>query len=325
MDLEAGASTETRGQQGGAAEQVRTREEEPVRREERPLSFSIVIPCRDEGGLLKATLDSIARTEGARFTVTVVDDGSTDESCAFLQEDSYRWVTLLRGEGKGPARARNLGAAALEGDVVVFCDAHVSVPPDWLARFEAHFRDAGVAALSPAIAAAGEGFRRVGYGLTWDSDLESRWLSRPETDLSEVPLLPSGCLAIRRQVFHDAEGFNRGFRGYGSEDVELSLRLWLFGHRLYCARDVLVDHRFRERQPYLVSLGEVYHNLIRMALTHFNEERIARCLYRISRRIDPTRLIAHAICDGTTEDRRRWQERRIYSDDWFMRRFSIDL
>lgn len=282
--------------------------------------FSVIIPSRDEGELLLRTVRSVLESEGPPFEVIVVDDGSADPpSLGGLWPN----VRQVQGAQLGVAQARNAGADVAGGRFLVFVDAHVLVPPRWLAEVEAAFQaDPQLAAVSPGIAAEGN-TEAVGYGLTWDENLNVRWLERPRREVVEVPLLPGGCLAVRSEVFRSCRGFNRGFRGYGYDDVELSLRLWLMGYRLASLSGLTVIHRFRPGFPYPVDLGSNYYNLLRMAVTHFNERRIGKVLSQVSGRIDPSLLIARLLTDDTAEERRRWHEMRARDDDWFMSYFRI--
>jgi len=282
--------------------------------------FSIIIPNKDEGERLLQTVRSVLDSQGPSFEVIVVDDRSR------RPPDLHgRWpnVTQLDGPGLGVAPARNLGASRARGRYLVFVDAHVWVPPDWLAHIERAFRaDPTLAAVSPGIAAEGD-VGTVGWGLTWDERLNIRWLPRPESAVAEVPLLPGGCVAVRKEVFDSSGGFNRGFRGHGYDDQEFSLRLWLLGHRLACLRDLTVVHHFRTEFPYPVEPWHHYYNQLRMAVSHFNEERVGKVLSLLRDVVDPSLLLARLFTDDTLEDRRRWLEIRAHDDDWFMRRFGI--
>jgi Glycosyl transferase family 2 len=83
---------------------------------------SVVIPTYNRADLLRATLDSVLRQEGADFEVIVVDDGSPEDLSQVV--DAYRTkVTFLRQENAGPSAARNRGVAAARGEYVAFLDS----------------------------------------------------------------------------------------------------------------------------------------------------------------------------------------------------------
>ncbi|OPZ74675.1 MAG: putative glycosyl transferase [Firmicutes bacterium ADurb.Bin456] len=282
---------------------------------------SIVIPCKNEGPNVKMTTDSIlAATPLERVEIIIVDDESADGCCRFLGDNTiYKGVKHLSCPGLGAARARNMGAAAARGEILIFCDAHITVPEGWLEKLLAAFQLPGADAVSPAIGSL-DNPAATGYGQTWNERLETVWLPPPHNmAVTPVPLLPGGCLAVRAGAFHRAGGFEGGFLVWGYEDVELSLRLWLFGFNLYLNPAVKILHLFRQRHPYHVSMNHVNYNLLRMAYSHFKEERIAK----VQRQVSPGSLVKRVLDGGVLEQRERYFNQRKYDDDWFMNRFGI--
>ncbi|SHF20807.1 Glycosyltransferase, GT2 family [Desulforamulus putei DSM 12395] len=231
---------------------------------------SIVIPCKNEGRFIKQTIESILDTPGrVPYDITVVNDGSTDGCCTFLQtrQKIYSRVKLINTTGIGAANARNLGARHSSGEVLVFCDAHITVEEDWLDLLAEDLGEEGIGAVSPGIANMNQ-VHAIGYGLTWNEAMEARWLPCP-VGMAEVPFAPGGCVAVKRDVFNNVEGFERGFRIYGFEDAEFSLKLWLFGYRVLVDPGVVIKHYFRESQPYAITMEEYAYNALRVALSHF--------------------------------------------------------
>ena len=284
----------------------------------RPLA-SIIIPCKNEGTNVKMTADSIlAATPLGGIEIIIIDDESVDGSCRFLAEDaSYAGIKHLSCPGLGAARARNLGASAATGEFLIFCDAHITVPEGWLEKLLATFQRPGVDAVSPAIGSLVNPVA-TGYGQTWNERLEAVWLPPPRNmGITPVPLLPGGCLAVRAEAFRRVGGFDSGFIVWGYEDVELSLKLWLFGFNLYLNPSVKILHLFRKKHPYPVSINHVHYNLLRMAYSHFKEED-----REIQRQVPSGRLVKRVL-EGVLEQRERYLRQRKYDDDWFMNRFHI--
>jgi glycosyltransferase involved in cell wall biosynthesis len=114
---------------------------------EKRLSF--VIPARNEealiGEVVEAILVSVARTVGVprrdlwlphtAFEVIVADDASEDATPAIINSfaDDFG-VRLVRCVGGTCAVARNVGAAASSGSVLVFVDADTIVPEQAVER-----------------------------------------------------------------------------------------------------------------------------------------------------------------------------------------------
>jgi len=286
---------------------------------------SIIIPCKNEGSNVKMTVDSMFAAQTVRdVEIIVVDDQSQDDCCRFLQtEPGYSGVRYLTTTGLGAARARNYGAAAAQGEYLVFCDAHITVPEGWLEKLLGTFSDPSVAAVAPAIGSLANP-KAVGYGQTWNERLETIWLPAPPLQQStRVPLLPGGCLAVRRQPFFKVGGFDRGFITWGYEDVELSLKLWLFGYELYVNPGVKILHLFRKKHPYQVTFDHVNYNLLRMAYSHFNDKRINKVISLLKEHTRAEKILQRVLKSDVLKQRQAYLNKRQRDDDWFMAEFKI--
>src|SRR5262249_37662613 len=120
---------------------------------DRPLGaapgVSVVVVSHNEGENLGLTVDSLLAALPDDAEVVVVDDVSTDGSIEALPEGRVR---VVRPEARlGIAAARNLGAARSRGEVIVFSDAHVDVPPGFLGPLLDELRRPRVAAVGPAV------------------------------------------------------------------------------------------------------------------------------------------------------------------------------
>lgn len=95
---------------------------------------TIVIPTYDDDPehLREAVASALAQTH-PRVEVVVVDDGSSrPETHAAL--DALTSVTLVRQDNAGPAAARNAGAAAGSGEVIICLDADDTLSADYAAQ-----------------------------------------------------------------------------------------------------------------------------------------------------------------------------------------------
>ena len=106
--------------------------------------ISFIVPAYDEERLIGRTLraiDGAGRALGAPFEVIVADDASSDRTADLARELGARVVHLCRRQ---IAAARNAGARAAAGDLLVFVDADTIVnPPVVRAALEA-VRDGAV-------------------------------------------------------------------------------------------------------------------------------------------------------------------------------------
>jgi dolichol-phosphate mannosyltransferase len=111
------------------------------------VTFSVVIPARNEAGNIGRTLDQIrARLTAERiaYELVVVDDGSTDATAEEVRQRSEvdPGVTLLRNEGPhGFGYAVRRGLDAFRGDAVAVMMADGSDDPEDLASYYYVLRD----------------------------------------------------------------------------------------------------------------------------------------------------------------------------------------
>lgn len=97
---------------------------------------SLVVPCHNQSAFITETLESVLRQTFGDWECIVVDDGSTDDSHAiieqFAQRDS-RFIHLTKANG-GVAAARNHGFERAQGTLFVPLDGDDKLHPDFLMR-----------------------------------------------------------------------------------------------------------------------------------------------------------------------------------------------
>lgn len=286
--------------------------------------ISIIFPAKNEGENVKTTLDSLFSTETNHpFEAIVVDDGSTDSCCNFLNTyHKKEHIKLIRTTGIGAANARNVGAENALGQYLIFCDAHLQFENWWIDHLIEPLLSGKTDAVTPGIEAIGNS-QFVGYGQSLTPTLEIKWNSK-QASLFETAVIPGGCFAISRAVFEDVGGFEKGFKTWGHEDVEISIKLWLFGYRCHVQPDVKVLHLFRVAHPYQVRYDEVYYNLLRMAYSHFNPDRIEKCK-QLNKYRKANRIELRVQNEGVMQQRETYFRKRKFDDDWYFKKFNIDF
>ena len=194
--------------------------------------FSVVIPTYNRRPILEKCLRALeqqrldARLEGEAiegYEVVLVDDGSTDDTVAWLQREAEQFphVRLIQQDHGGPAEGRNRGVEQARGDVIVFIDSDLVVTEGFLA---AH---------AEALAAH---WRRSGDRLcfTYGAVINTANFEHPSSEPHKLRDLSwayfaTGNVAIDRQVLETSGLFDTRFRLYGWEDLELGERLRRLG------------------------------------------------------------------------------------------------
>lgn len=106
--------------------------------------ISIIIPSHNSLELLKITLDCLAQQQSISpedFEVIVANDGSTDGTSEYCQTYPGLRLVLLdleRGTGN-PGYGRNAGIEIARGELLVFLDAGILLPPDYLSTIKSKY------------------------------------------------------------------------------------------------------------------------------------------------------------------------------------------
>jgi len=187
--------------------------------------ISVVIPAYNEEALLAATLAAVrvaADATGVPYEVIVVDDGSTDRTAEIARDRGAQVVSVhVRQIGA----ARNAGAKAAAGDLLIFVDADTVVNP-------AVFQGAVAAVRAGAIGGGAAG-RVDSNDPRWGPPVMAfaSWLMRTAG-------WAAGCfLYVRADVFHRVGGFDE--RYFASEEIHLSRALKKHG-RFVILRDAVI-------------------------------------------------------------------------------------
>ena len=201
--------------------------------------ISVVIPVRNGAATLARCLEAALASDYRPFEVVVVDDGSTDATAEIASRYPVKLERL--GRHAGVSRARNAGAAASAGELLLFIDADCLLERD---------------ALAIADAAYGRGGQRV-LGGTYTpspddrdffSAFQSVFIHHFETKRAAPDYVAAHAMVIDAGLFRRSGGFVEGPHigvAAGVEDVELSHRLRRAGCELAMSSDLRVRHVFR--------------------------------------------------------------------------------
>ena len=192
-----------------------------------PPDLSIIVPVHNGAAFLRACLDAIFASEYASYECIVVDDASTDGSAAIAREFAAQVIDLPGGP-RGPAFARNRGAQAARGTILMFVDADVVLAPGALERVANAFRErSGVAALFGSY----DAHPTAPGVISQYRNLLHHFVHQNAN--AEASTFWGGCGAIRRSVFAANRGFDEAqFPRPSIEDIELGYRLRAAGYRI---------------------------------------------------------------------------------------------
>jgi len=192
---------------------------------------------------LEATLPQRAQTE-----IILVDDASSDGTRAFLEplagQPGYQVVKNDRNLGY--AASNNRGVALAQSDTLVLLNNDLQLASGWLEPMLELLESL------PAAGAVGNVQRNIANGLVDHAGIffgldgmpthaHKNRRQPPPGNWIERNAVTAACMAIGRQDFLAAGGFDEGYRN-GFEDVDLCMKLKQAGKRHYVALRSIVGH-----------------------------------------------------------------------------------
>ena len=200
------------------------------------IEISIIIPAYNAADTIFACVRALQTQTipRGRYEIIVVDDGSADDTAQRAADAGAR---VIRQENAGAAAARNRGAQAAQGEILLFTDSDCIPAPDWVAQMVAPFADQSVTGAK-------------GVYKTEQSGFTPRFVQQEYQDkydgmaqLPQIDFVDTYSAAYRRDIFLAMGGFDTNFPGASVEDQEFSFRLAEAGYRLVFVPQAMVFHR----------------------------------------------------------------------------------
>jgi GT2 family glycosyltransferase len=204
---------------------------------------------------LEQFLPSLALTTYRDHEIIVADNGSTDDSIAFLQ-NTYPSIRLICFEHNlGFAKGYNEALKLVESEYYVLLNSDVEVIPGWLEPMVNLLdNDSTIAACQPKIlsynnkhlfeysGAAGGWLDKYGYPFAKGRIFDICEEDHGQYDQTEPIFWASGAsLFIRSKVFHEMNGFDEYFFAH-QEEIDLCWRIQLAGYKIYSCHTSTVFH-----------------------------------------------------------------------------------
>ena len=213
--------------------------------------FSIIIPNWNGGNQLAKNLPLLAQVLSASkipTEVVVVDDDSTDNSLAILEEIKKKglfkdFIVLKKSLNRGFADSVNRGAALAKGELVFLLNTDVVVKAGCFEALLPHFDQPDVFA--------------VGANADWQLGIVSlkkgfldisspKKISPKETQVQKSFWVSGGHALFRKSFWQELGGIDTLFAPFYFEETDLCYRAWKRGYRVLWEPKAKVDHRHQE-------------------------------------------------------------------------------
>ena len=181
--------------------------------------ISIVIPTYNASGFMPGLLDSIFKQVVDDMEVIIVDDCSTDNTVEIAGRYPVRIIRMEKNGG--PAKARNRGVEAAQGDIIFFLDSDVIVMDGAIKEVEDYFKNDPSAQCVIGISAT----EPLNKGFVPKYMAMFEYIHLVGTQDSKVSVFAPRCGAIKKELFLKVGGYDESYIGADVEDFELARRI----------------------------------------------------------------------------------------------------
>ena len=312
------------------------------------MKISIIISNRNEGPNLWHTIHSLYNDLTSwlavgEFEIIVVDQLSDGRDVTFIEGRGaivsgvvrVAYDPIMGNTSSRDWAVRNMA----RGDVVFFCDSHMSIRPGATRLLYEDVQNHPTAIVHPRVAWFFELPPKGGYGYSvkLSGRLWGTWNRlAPVTDAPfAVPASGHCFFAITKAHYLNIGGYSKHLRVYGGAEVGLDFKNWLLGGVCLTEPRALVYHLSAGR-GYSWHQDDLIHNLMFLAETVCGRPWAERCRYEYLNKIGAKEERINELFDQamreSPEDKAFIEERRVMTfeelldrlpwDQWNMERYG---
>lgn len=198
------------------------------------IKASVIVPAFNAEKTIAKCLEALSKQSFRGFEIIVVDDESNDGTCRVVEKFSK--ARLVKQRHGGPAVARNNGAKAAKGEIIVFTDSDCIAESNWLGEMVKPFENKGVAGVQ------GRYKCRQKEIVARLIQLEIEQSYERMQKMEFIDFIGSYSAAYRKNVFAQLKGFDTSFPIASGEDTDFSFRVHEKGHKMVFNPKAVVYH-----------------------------------------------------------------------------------
>ncbi len=243
---------------------------------------------------LEQFLPSVLQHSSNDAAIYVIDNGSTDDSIAFLQQKYPSIKVIINNKNHGFAGGYNQGLKNIDAEYFVLLNSDVEVTANWIRPVIDLMKQSNlIAACQPKIKdynkkshfeyAGAAGGMMDDFGYTF---CKGRLFDTIEEDngqynkASEIFWASGACMFIRADVFKSFNGFDEDFFAH-MEEVDLCWRIKNTGYKIMYCHESTVYHvgggTLHKSNPHKTFLN--FRNNLYTIYKNVTEEKLFRILY----------------------------------------------
>ena len=222
------------------------------------MKVSVIIRARNEYPVILSTIHALQEDlewSGIEHEFIVVDNCSNDDTADILEDRYRRWVkekklkVLRYTEKSSTWCAINAGYTVSDGDVVVVCDAHITVSTGTLELLTKQANERGGIWHASTQIWGDTRQRNYGYDLTLEQNFwgnPCRFIP-PGASIDEpwqIPMAGACLFAVSRREIEEFGFYHPSFKTYGGGEPYLAFKWWLMGSKVWVEPRALCRHAF---------------------------------------------------------------------------------
>ena len=257
------------------------------------MKITVIIVNYNVKYFLEVCLHSVIRAaKNTAIEIIVVDNNSTDDSCAMVREKFPSVILIENKDNKGFSKANNQGVAIARGEYILFLNPDTVMPEDFfdktMAYMDAHPK---AGALGPRLIDgkglfapdAKKSFPSLSVAIFKTTGINKLFSKSPyfnkyyavhigERETAPVEVLSGCCMLIRRSAMDEAGGpFDEDYFMY-CEDVDLSYRIQKAGyHNIYFPDVDLIHYKGESTRKMTLSYVRIFNEaLVTFVKKHYS-------------------------------------------------------
>ncbi len=217
---------------------------------------AIIIPTRNQVGVLQYLIDSLQWTRYRNYTIYVIDNDSDDPATLnYLAQLQHEVIQIESPEGRfNFAYLMNQAAQRINADYVLFLNNDTAViSPDWLSTMVGYLGIPGVGAVGAKLLFEDGSVQHAGVLLRSYHGKPGHAFAHLRTGelgylyyaqlARNYAAVTAACMLTPRRLFLDKGGFDEDRFAVAYNDVDYCLRLGEAGYRcVYCPQAELLHH-----------------------------------------------------------------------------------
>lgn len=222
------------------------------------MKVSVIIRSRNEYPVILSTLHALQEDlewSGLDHEFIVVDNCSNDDTADILEDRYRRWVRsgklkVVRYNDKASTWvAINQGYDKSDGDVIIVCDAHITVKTGTLELISNQALNHGGIWHCPVSLWGDTRQKRYGYDLKlkdkfWGDPCPYLPIGAEDSKPWLIPMAGACLYTVTREEIQRFGLYDPAFRAYGGGEPYLAFKWWLGGSKVWLEPRGLCRHAF---------------------------------------------------------------------------------